>query len=685
MSREQRGAPWHREWLSGLALLVITLIAYERVRHAGFIWDDEMHVTANPVIIGPMGFKDIWTSRASRYFPLTLTTFWTEHLLWGLNPLPYHVANVFMHGAGAVVLWRLLKRLHVLGAWLGAAIWALHPVQAETVAWITELKNTQSCVFYLLAVLFYVKWLAASEGTGAGRQPLKYSMALIFAAMAMASKASTVVLPAVLGLCAWWTSGRWRWRHLIALSPVILMSLASSGLAMWTEHIEGANEPEWVLAFPARIIVAGKVFWFYLGKLLWPDPLIFIYPRWNIDWTSTSSFLPTAAACGILIFLWWNRDGRLKPVFFAFAYFLTALLPVLGLADQFFWRYSFVGDHFQYLASIGPLALFGAGIRSALGFQRKERPVPTALCCGALLAALALLTAVECRKYFDSEALWRNTLAKNPSAWMAENNLGAELMSAGRIHEAVEHFQRSLEVLPNNASAQSNLGDGLFQLGRTKEALAHYAKALEINPRFFTAQSNLGAALMQLGLNDEAIPHIQKALESNPSSTKARTDLGSALLRVGRTGEAVAEFNEALAADPVNFRIITDLGTAFVQQGRLEQARAQFQRALEINPDFATALTDLGNVLLQQGHLDEAIERFQKALLIDSKSAVTHNNLAIALVQKGRLDEAIFHCRRALDISPGYPEAQRTLEAALLEKMRADESNPSLPSAPAPK
>jgi tetratricopeptide (TPR) repeat protein len=676
--RAQGDSPWRSDWLRGLALMAITLIAYEGVRHAGFIWDDEMHVTENPAIVGPQGLADIWTSRAARYFPLTLTTFWMEHALWGLSPLPYHVVNVFMHGACAVVLWRVLLSLRVRGAWLGAALWALHPMQAETVAWVTELKNTQSCLFYLLAVLFFVKWIAAQGAEPPGRRPWCYALALVSAAMAMASKSSTVVLPVVLLLCAWWTGRGRRWRSLIALSPIFLMSLASSALSMWTQRIEGAVDPIWSRTLAERVAIAGKVVWFYIGKLLWPHPLIFIYPRWRVDGTHAASYIPFAAACGILLILWWNRNGRLRPVLFAFAYFLVALLPVLGLVDQYFWRYSFVGDHFAYLASIGPLALAAAAITTALGFSRKGRTVLAPLLCGTLLVVLGVLSARECPKYYDSDSLWRSTIAENPGAWMAENNLGADLIDAGRIDEAVAHLQRSLEILPDNAGAHTNLGVGLLQLGRPNEALAHFEKALENDPRSIAAQNGVGASLLRLGRIEEAIPHLQRALEASPGFAKARINLGTAYLQENRNDEAVAQFNEALAVDPGNPEVITDLGTAFAQKGKLDLAQAQFSKALKISPRDPTALTDLGNVLVQEGHLDGAIASYQDALGSDPNLAATHNNLAYALLQKGRLDESIAHYQRALEIRPDYPEARRNLEVALVEKrrMEQDEAQP---------
>jgi tetratricopeptide (TPR) repeat protein len=654
--------------------MALVFVTYARVLHAGFIWDDEMHVTANPAIIGPQGLADIWTSRAARYFPLTLTTFWIEHALWGLSPLPYHAVNILMHAACAVVLWRALGSLGVRGAWLGAALWALHPVQAETVAWVTELKNTQSCLFYLLSVLFFARWSKAAGGEPPERRPWTYALALVSAAMAMASKSSTVVLPVVLLLCAWWTDRRWRWRTLAAVTPIFLMSLASSALSMWTQRLEGAGEKAWSRNLPERVAVAGKVVWFYLGKLLWPHPLTFIYPRWQVDWTHLASYLPAAAAFGILLILWWYRNRWPRPVFFAYAYFLVALVPVLGLVEQFFWRYSFVGDHFQYLASIGPLALAAAGIVTVLGPPSKGPTVIGALVCGALLSVLAVSSARQCPKYHDSESLWRSTIAENPGAWMAENNLGADLVEAGRIDEAVVVLQLSLESQPNNAGAHSNLGAGLLQLGRAPEALVHYRKALELDPQSSAAQAGFGSALLQLGRVEEAIPVLEGAVQANPGFARARISLGTAYLQEGRADKAVAQFSGALSADPRNPEAITDLGTAYIQEGQLDLARAQFEKSLGINPRDPTALTDLGNVLMQEGRVDEAIASYQKSLAAEPNSAATHNNLGYALSQSGRLGEAVDHYQWALQIRPDYPEAQRNLENALL-KMRRQEQD----------
>jgi hypothetical protein len=365
--------------LAGLLLVVAVCVAYLRVWHAGFIWDDDDHLTNNPCIIGPLGFTAIWTSSKAVYYPLVLTTFWVEHLIWGLNPLPYHVVNVLVHAADAVLLWMTLRRLKVQGAWLGAALWALHPVQVESAAWITELKNTQSCFFYLLAIIFFLKWLALAEAPDAGHvegfpRARAYGMALYCATLAILSKSSTVMLPVVLGLCWWWMDGRWRMRNIPWLAPFFMISAGASFWTIWEQkYANHALGAEWSQSTAQRAIVAGKDVWFYLGKLAWPHPLTFIYPVWTTDASRITEFLPLVAVIAALLPLWLARKGPGRPIFFAMAYFVISLFPVLSFFNVYFFRYSFVGDHFQYLASIGPLALAGAGIAAGAKALRLEK------------------------------------------------------------------------------------------------------------------------------------------------------------------------------------------------------------------------------------------------------------------------------------------------------------------------
>ncbi|MEJ1972555.1 MAG: hypothetical protein WDM96_08890 [Lacunisphaera sp.] len=304
-------------WL-GLTLLGLLLLAYYPAMSGGFIWDDDAHLTANPCVVGPLGLKDIWTTAHMRICPLVQTTFWLEYRIWGLNPLPYHLVNIVLHALSALVLWRVLRLLRVPGAWLGAALWALHPVQVESVAWITELKNTQSGLFFLLAVWCFGRSRQAETAPGPkGRFGIYYGLTLIFAVLAMASKSSTVVLPLVLGLVAWWLDRAWHWRrNLLQLTPLLLLSILTGLVTMWTQRTEGAFDPEFALGWGGRLAVAGRVVWFYAGKLFWPHPLIFVYPRWRIEAADFVTYLPTLALAGLLIALWWQRDRWARTLFF---------------------------------------------------------------------------------------------------------------------------------------------------------------------------------------------------------------------------------------------------------------------------------------------------------------------------------------------------------------------------------
>src|SRR5438876_2499936 len=353
---------WQRDWLSAFLLIALVFVSYARVLNAGFIWDDESHLTQNPCVVGPLGLKDIWTTTRAVYYPLVLTTFWILHKAASLNPLPYHILNVLMHAGSAVLLWCVLRELRVPGAWLGAALWALHPVMVQSVAWVTELKNTQSCLFYLLSVFCFLNW---EDQSHTRKRPIKstwmFSLSLVCFVLATLSKPSVVMLPIVLALCVWWRRGRIGWKDGVPLAPFLLISAFASAWTIWEQKFHAsAVGPEWTQTWPERLIIAGRATWFYLGKLVWPHPLIFIYPRWEIHSWQWMAYLPFLAATLGLIVLWAlpGRGGR--ALFFAAAYYVVSLFPVLGFFSVYFFRYSFVSDHFQYLASMGPLALAGA-------------------------------------------------------------------------------------------------------------------------------------------------------------------------------------------------------------------------------------------------------------------------------------------------------------------------------------
>ncbi len=570
-------------WLAAACLVAGVFVTYHSVLNAGFIWDDDEHLTANPCIVGPLGFKAIWTSSAAVYYPLVLTTFWVQHALWGLHPMPYHLVNVAMHAGCAVLLWRVLRRLKVTGAWLGAAIWALHPVEAESVAWITELKNTQSCWFYLLSILAFLRWRAVANGPAARKGEIQYALALLAAVLAILSKASTVMLPVVLALCWWWQDRKWQWRNWLRLAPFFLISAVASGWTIWQQRVSaGAAGGEWIQSRPERLVVAGKAIWFYLGKLLWPHPLIFIYPRWTIDATHAVAYLPIVAAVGTLAGFWLIRH-RQPALFFAFAYFVVSLFPVLDFFNVYFFRYSFVGDHFQYLAAIGPLALAGAAVEHVYRTRWKSsQPLLAPALAGALLLGLGLLTWRQTLVYHDEKGLWQDTIAKNPNAWMAHANLGACLAAEDRWDEAIAEFDISLDQHPQNDGVENSLGIALLAEHKPDEAMQHFRASLAINPDSAHAHNDLGIALGQKGRLDEAISEYRKALELDASLYGAWMNMGKLLERQGKLEAAVDSFRKAseLASnDPEPFR---RLGNSLAASGRSEEAAAAYRRAAEI-------------------------------------------------------------------------------------------------------
>jgi len=547
------GTPsWFRQdWFLGLILLVAVFLVYQPVWYAGFVWDDDTMVTANPCIVGPLGLKEIWTTSAADICPLTLTTFWVEHLLWGVQPLGYHLVNVLQHGACAILLWRVLLSLRVPGAWLGAALWALHPVNVESVAWVIEMKNTESTLFFLLSILFFVRWLRPESGNEQAGTGANYGLTLIFAAAAMASKSTTVILPVVLCLCGWWIEGQWRRRTLLKVAPILLMSIFATAVSFWTQkaHAFTENIIE-ARSWPQRLATAGDAVWFYLGKLVWPYPLITIYPRWHIDAAQVASYLSLLLVLIVFSILWFKQRERSRPIFFAFAYFLAALLPVLGLANMNFFLYSFVADHFQYLASMGPLALAGAGMVRLADFASSwKSPLRSSLGAGLLLI-LGLLSWQRSWIYQNKETLWTDTLAKNADSSIAHNNLGILLFQKGQGDEAIAHYQQALEIDPSYGLARNNLGMALVQKGQLDEGIAQYQQALGLYPNYGMVHNNLGIALVQKKQLDGAILQFKKALEINPNDARASKNLGNAFYLNGQMDEAIAQFQKVIQSNP---------------------------------------------------------------------------------------------------------------------------------------
>ena len=567
---------WNRDWVFAVALFIVTLAAYWPAWNGKPIWDDDHHIT-RPELRSMGGLVRIWTNpeTTKQYYPLAHTVFWLEYHLWGGSPLGYHLLNILLHLVSALLLVNIFRRLNVPGAWLIAAIFALHPIQVESVAWITELKNTLSGVFFLSTTIAYLKF-------DRERKRNHYVIALTLFILGLLSKSVIATLPVSLLAVFWWQRGMIRMKQdVLPILPFIVIGMASGLFTAWVERtFIGAEGHDFNFSLIERCLIAGRAVWFYLGKICWPVDLVFIYPRWKVNAALWWQYLFPAATLTLVGILWLLRNRSRAPLA-AFLYFLATLFPVLGFFNVYPFRFSFVADHFQYCACIGPIALLAVCIQTALGWlpegRRFLRPI-----FYIVLLSLGALTWQQSGMYADAETLYMTTIRKNPDCWMAHNNLGLLLASSGRTSEAIAHYRMALDINPTYAQAHNNLGLLLAQAGRTDEAMVHYLKALEINPNSAEVHANLGILLTNVGRVDEAMAHYQKALDINPNYAKAHNNLGNRLMELGRIDEAMAHYLRALEINPDNISALKNLAAAFVQKRQPAEAVPLLQRALAL-------------------------------------------------------------------------------------------------------
>jgi protein O-mannosyl-transferase len=659
-----------RDWIIASLLFAALLVAYLPALHGGPLWDDAGHLT-RPDLRSLAGLGRIWFDlRATQqYYPVTHTAFWIEHRLWVDWYPGYHLVNVTLHAISAVLLVRVLRRLGLPGAWLAGALWALHPVQVESVAWMSELKNTLSGVFYFGAALFYLRF-------DSKRASKDYFAALGLFVLGFLAKSAIDTLPAALLILLYWKRGKINWRT--DVRPLLPFFFAAIGSGLVTAGIEriviGAKGPEFHFTLIDRGLIAGRAIWFYLGKLVWPADLIFSYPRWQIDPSVWWQYLFPASALALAGGLLWLRKllGRGPAV--AFMYFVVMLIPALGFVNIYPFRYSFVADHFQYLASVGPLVLLSAGIeklrRVSVHFHKLLAPA----LCTVLLCLLCAATWRQSGNYRDIETLWRATIAGNPNSWLAHNNLGAILLDDGKIGEAISEDRQAMRIEPGFPETYDNLGNALFKAGHTDEAISMFREALRIDPASAEVEDNLGNALLKKGAVGEATSAFSDALKLDPRDANAQNGLGNAFLKEGHKAEAIAAFGEALSLDPANADAHNNIGNTLLQDGRIQEAITQYGEALRSNPSLADAHYNLGDALLQQGEPVKAINEFRDAIRLDPSSADAWYNLGNALSQQGQTEEAISEYRQALNLNPHNAKAHNNLGLALSAQGQTQEA-----------
>ena len=614
-----------RDWAAFLLLAAATFAAYLPARRGDFIWDDEMNISQSAVMTAPGALRRIWTpGQTPQYYPATYTAFWLERRLWGLDTRGYHALNVLLHVLNAGLVWLLLKRLRAPGAWLAAAVFALHPVHVESVAWITELKNILSVLLSLLALLALLRF----DET---RKRAWYAGALLLFLAALLSKTAVCVFPLLVLIVRWRERGALGRRDLLEAAPFFLLSVC---LGLVTIRVEGAGGL-FALAPVQRLLLACRAPWFYAAKLAWPTPLSFNYERWRLDAHAPAAWAWVALCCAVLLACrrWRGELGR--DALACAAVFLAALLPVLGLFDVLYFRYSYVADHFAYLASIGPIAL-AAGCWA--GLMERRAPAGRRAAGAAACVVLALLwigTWTRAHAFRDVETLYRDTIAKVPTAYMAQNNLANILAARGEHAEAVQHFAAALAGDVPLAEVHTNMGHSLERLGRRAEEIEHYREALRINPGYVKARNDLGVILSAEGRYEEAIGQFAAALAADPSVVEAHVNIGHCLERLGRREDEIRHYREALRLAPGYVVAHHDLAVILAAQGRAAEAAAHYREALRLDPAYVPAYRDLGSLLAAAGRYEDAAGLYAVALKLQPGDAQVRRALEVLEGLKG--------------------------------------------------
>ena len=614
--------------LQALVIAAAVLWIYWPALQGDWLWDDNIDITENAVTQSPTGLWSIWFEPSSNldYYPIKASVQWLQWHLWGMDTLGYHLTNVLLHILSALLVWRLLSKIGLRLAWLGGLIFAIHPVQVESVAWIVELKNTLSLPPLLLAMCAYIDYEDH-------RKSKDYFLALGLFAVAMLCKLSVVLLPLVILLYIWWRRGRIGWNDLKTSAPFFGVALALSMITIASgiydsrfNHADPGAMP--VGGLLARLVAAGLSFSFCFSKSFLPVGLLPIYPKWPIDPSSPVQFLPWLVLCGVIYWFWTKREGWGRHALLGLGFFLINLGPCPGFIPAPDMAFTWVMDHFLYLPIIGLIGL----VVAALGQMEIELPASFRHCGFVLVTVVLAFLAFESHSYakmfVNSETLWTYELQYNPEAYPAYVNLGNAQLQTGRLSDAMKQFELALQINPNYAEAHYNLGNALLQTNQVSEAINQYRQALRIKPGYAEAHSNLGAILFQKGQISEAIEQMELALHFKPGYAEEHYNLGFALQQTGRLTKAIEQFELALQINPNYAEAHFNLGNALLQTNQVSEAINQYQQALKIRPDYAEVHSNLGAILFQKGQIPEAIEQFKQALEIKPDLVSARNNLA---------------------------------------------------------
>jgi len=662
-----------------------------------WVWDDDHLVVYNETLRNFLGLWKIWfATPETDYWPLTWTTLWVQWHLWGNWPLGYHLFSLSLHLLSGFLIWRLFAKLGLRWGWLGGLFFVVHPLAVESVAWISEIKNTLSLPFFLLSTNAFID-------TDNGKK--HYLRSILYYLAGMLCKTSVVMLPPVLLLYCWWKRGRITQKDFKATIPYFLIAFV---LGLVTVYFQVDHTPDEDAVsnngIVTKLICAATALYFYLGKFLLPIGLLPIYPRWSLDPPSVAQTLTLPVLLILLWGLWKRRNGWGRHALLGFGFFLVTVTPALGFITMAYMNISWVADHLVYLPIIGLIGLTVAALETVYrSLSSRFRPFMASV-VGIIVLLLAWESHFYAGLFISPESLWNYTIVRNPNGWVAHGNLGLALMKIpgrlpdaitqleeardirpdyaethsnlgtafsevpSRIPDAISEYEAAIKIKPNLAVAHNNLGNALSKVpGRLPDAIGEFRKAIQINPEFAVAHFNLGLALASTPNQlPDAIYEYEEALRLQPDYMEAHYKLGYALSEnPARLSEAVSHFQSALRIKPGQIQVLNDMAnTLSMIQGRLPEAISAYEEALRLRPDLAETHFNLGNAFVAvPGRLPDAIKEYQEALQLKPDMVQAHVNLAYALSNTpGRSSEAIGHLETALRINPNFVPARQMLE-----------------------
>lgn len=661
-----------REPLAAVVLAALVLAAHGPALRAGFIWDDDYWLGKNAVCWAGQAPWGYWVSgKTADYLPVTGTFFWLQRELWGEHPAGYHAVNLLLHALAVLGLWRVLRGLEVPGAWLAAAIFAVHPVTVASTAWVAEQKNTLSLVLLLGSLL---AWLGQQRSGRRGG----YILSLILFALALGAKASVVIFPAVLTACLCRRRGRLSLSSLAQTVPFWLLALLAAIVTVAYQHGNAMGEPVDGPANPVeRLVLAARATWFYAAKTLAPINLSMIYPRWDVHTITAWGWLALAALlAAMLVLLLLRKHPAIRPWTLGLGYYLLALLPTLGLVNMAFMMHSFVADHWQYLALPGLIALLVS--QAWFHLDRRGRAVQSGalMLAAAVIVCLGILCRAQAGTYRSQIAMWRHTLEVNPAAVAAHVNLAAALAEEGKHDEAMAHYLGAMRLQSDKRkhTTFNNIGLLYARQEHYEQAVENYRKALEIDPHYADCHFNLAVALAHLEQFEPAAQQFARALqdrfeEDPPAKLADRHEgLASALVKLDKLDEALAHYNAAIQLAPNHPLAIDNRQKAWhmmalkhAKAGRLDKALACFDQALAVAPRDGRLWLARGEVLLEAGKLDQARPCFVQLEELEPGWAKQSFREATQREAAGDARQAIDFYRKATLARPGYAAALNNL------------------------